>query len=269
LVRKNSPAATAAPAVADRLLDEARERAAAAQGRLHAAERADASLPGWEAEYGAALAAGRSSARRVAALEQLRASQVEAAGKRDAAVKAAGPALEAAAAELEASRDVVSAAAAAHLRALAGLAAASEAHNVLLSAQRAKVAELGLRVADDLADGAEHREGVLEQGGLRLGGRDWTTLPGGGVVAHALRQVYGQESAMHPLSQAGKYVWRAHQVEHRADGLQVPVLDTPAVPAPRTRLPSRPSVGDVLPPPEPLAGANVTGYEPGPKAARR
>jgi hypothetical protein len=267
MVRKNSPAASAAAPVTDRLLEQARERAAAAQGRLHAAERADASLPGWEVEYAAALAAERSSARRVVALEQLRAGQIEAAGKRDAAVKAAGPELSSAAAELTASRDKVGAAADEHLKALSALAAAADAHNQLLAGQRAHVAELGLRAADDLADGVEHSEGVLEQGGLRVAGTDWTVLPGGGVVAHALRQVYGQESAMHPLSQVGRYVWRAHQVEHRADGLKLPVLAAPAAAAVPVQA-SRPSVTDMLPPAEvPAPGSNPTGYEPSP--ARR
>ena len=69
----------------------------------------------------------------------------------------------------------------------------------------------------------EHAEGVLDGPGLRAGGTDWTPVPARGVVAHALRQVFGRKARC-TAGEVGKYRWRPHEVEHRADGLKVPTL---------------------------------------------
>ena len=219
-----NPAGTAAFVTAE-VVGQARERVAAAAGRLQAAEQADPGLSGWDAEYDGASTALRAAERRLEALERLRAAQVERGGKREAAVKAAAPDLAAAAKELTASRDRVADAARRHLAALADLAGAVDGHNALLAGQRSAVAALGLAMRDDLvAEGGEHGEGTLEGGGLRADGVDWTPVPAGAIEAHALRQVFGGYSAVHPLAQVGKYQWRAHEVGQRADGLRVPSL---------------------------------------------
>jgi len=84
---------------------------------------------------------------------------------------------------LAASRDQVAAAAAEHLRTLAGLASAGSEHNARLAEARARVAELGLRVRDDLVDeGQDHAEGVLDAGGLRADGTDWLPVDAGGLT---------------------------------------------------------------------------------------
>ena len=151
---------------------------------------------------------------------------------------------------LGASRDQVAAAAAAHLTALAGLAGAIGSHNALLARSRARVAELGLRVKDDLVDGDEaHDEGVLDSGmGLRAGGVSWTVIPAPGIVSHGLREVF-TDGHRGPFL-ATKYDFRAHEIERRPDGLAVPVLadvgaQLPSAAAPPA-MPPRASVGDVM-----------------------
>jgi hypothetical protein len=267
-----NPAASATP-VTDDLLEQARARAEVASSRLRDAEHADLSAPGWESEYEAASAAVRATSRRVEALEQLRAAQVERGGQRAAAVKAAAKDLAGMAASLAASRDQVAAAAAEHLRTLAALSSAAAEHNARLAEARAKLAATGLRVHDDLVDdGQEHAEGVLDGPGLRAGGVDWLPVAAGGVTAHALRQVFGGEGPMHPLSQVGRYTWRAHEVEVRADGLKVPALaDAGAVaPEPPVRTAARGApLSDVLPPRDVPAGADVSGYRRAPRAERK
>jgi hypothetical protein len=110
-----------------------RERRAAAlipvDGQAPEAERGDPLAPSWPAEYESAAAAVRAASRRVEALEQLRAAQLERDGQRAAAVKSAQKDLAGMATVLSASRDQVAAAAAEHLRSLAALASAAAEHN--------------------------------------------------------------------------------------------------------------------------------------------
>lgn len=249
-----NPAGSATP-VTDKLLGEARARAEVAAARLHAAEHADPARPGWDDEYSAATAAAQAAARRVEALERLRAAQIERAGQRDAALKASTGDLKSIAAGLAATRDAVSATAAAHLKTLAALAVAVDAHNARLAEGRALLAAKGLRVRDELVDadaGQEHDEGTLDGPGLRAGGIDWTPVPAAGVTAHALRAVFADGGPRHPLADIGKRYWRSFEVEQRADGLKVPTLADvgaaiPAAPAPAL-LPQRPSIKDLMAP---------------------
>lgn len=261
-----NPAGSVTP-VTDKLLIEARARAEAAAARFRQAEHADPLASGWDAEFESATMAARATARRVEALEQARAAQIERGGKRDAALKSAAGDLKSIASGLTATRDAVAAAAAQHLKSLAALAVAEQAHNALLAQSRARLAELGLRVRDDLVDdGGEHAEGVLDSHGLRAGGTDWTPIPAAGVVAHGLRQVFGHENTLHPLSQVGRFTWRAHEVESRPDELRVPTLADAGVVPPETmpRVIARSApLADVLPPREDVPGhVNVSGYEP-------
>ncbi len=269
MARKNVPAAAATP-VSDKLLEQARAKAETAAARLRDAEHANPSAPGWETEYSAATAAARAASRRVDALEQLHAAQVERGGKRAATVKTAQKDLAATATSLAASRDQVAAAAAEHLRSLAALASAAAEHNARLAGARGRVAELGLRVRDDLAD-EDHDEGALDGPGLRAGGTDWLPVPGAGIVAHALRQVYGQESPLHPLADVGKYRWRSFEVEARPDGLKVPTLADAGATVPETPQPvvARPApLADVMPPREPASG-DVSGFQRAPRGERK
>ena len=95
----------------------------------------------------------------------------------------------------------------------------------MLARSRARLAELGLRTRDDLvAEGEEHAEGVLDGHGVRAGGVDWTPVPAPGVVSHALRQVLDTAPGFRGPFAHTKYVWRAHEVERRPDGLEVPTL---------------------------------------------
>lgn len=242
------------------MLALARERVSAAAERLRAAEGGDPTQPGWDREYEAATVAARAVERRLAALERLRAAQVERSGKRDAAVKSSAPELKSIAKALAASRDAVAAAAAEHLRTLAGLAVAEEAHNALLAKSRARLAELGLRVRDDLVDeGQEHDEGTLDGPGVRAGGTDWTPLPPGGVAAHAARTVYAACGPLHPLATVGGRTWRSFEVQSRADGLKVPSLKDAGAVAPQGPppmvMPPRLSVAEFVEHPEaPLPG---------------
>jgi hypothetical protein len=259
-----------APPVDDELLTEARTRAESAAARLQEAERTDPLSPGWDTEFETATSAARATARRVGALEAARAAQVERTGQREAQVKSSAKDLKAIAAGLSASRDQIAATAAEHLRALAALASAAAEHNARLAEGRTLLAERGLRVRDGLADGAEHGEGVLDGPGLRAEGTDWTPAPAAGLVSHGLRLVFGQESLLHPLSQVGRYAWRPHEVEARADGLKVPTLAdagavVPEVP-PRVIARGAP-LSDVLPAKEPATG-DVSGYQPAPRRGR-
>jgi hypothetical protein len=236
--------------VTDKTLAEARARAEAAQARLREAESADPTRAGWDQEYDAASAAVRATERRVTALESLRAAQLERSGKRDAAVKSAAGDLAAIAKGLAASRDAVAAAAGEHLRTLAALVNAAESHNALVGKSRDRLATLGLAVRDDLVDveaGQEHPEGVLDTG-VRAGGTDWIPVPAQGVVDHAVRQVFRD-----PLTQQGRFRWRAHETDQRADGLRLPSLaDVGAVLPPwppRVVIPERPSIRDFMAPP--------------------
>ena len=144
MARKYVNPAKSAPPVDDKLLDEARAKAEVTAARLREAERGDPLAPSWPAEYEAATAAARATSRRVEALEQLRAAQLERGGQRAAAVKSAQKDLAAKGTALATSRDAVAAAAAEHLRSLAALAAATEGHNALLSQSRARLAGAGL-----------------------------------------------------------------------------------------------------------------------------
>lgn len=270
MARKYVNPARSAP-VGDQLLTEARTKAESAAARLQEAERADPLAPGWSAEFEAASASARSAARRVEVLEAARAAQLERTGQREATVKALAKNLAGMAAKLSASRDQVAAAAAEHLRALAALESAAAEHNGRLAEARGRVAELGLRVTDLDSDGTEHDEGVLDGQGLRAGGVDWTPIPGAGVVAHALRQVYGTETQLHPLAAVGKFTWRAHQVEARADDLRVPSLaDAGAVAseAPARALARSTPLADVLPPREAPSG-DVSGFVRAPRHERK
>jgi hypothetical protein len=247
-----NPNRPAAGLVTDDLLDAARERVASTAARLRAAEGADPGAADWDEEYEISSGAARAAERRLAALESLRARQVERGGQRDATLKAAAADLETIASQLAASRDQVAAAAAAHLKALSAVASAVAAHNRLLAASRAQVASLGLQVRDDLLDeGSEHPEGTLDRG-VRVGGTDWIPIPPGGVEAHAARQVFASYGPLHPLAGVGKR-WRSFEVEARADGLAVPSLadvkatvpqSPPPVPRPKT-----PSIRDLMPAP--------------------
>jgi hypothetical protein len=236
--------------VTESTLAGAQVRVDRARERLQAAESADPLAPGWDGEYDAASAAVRAAERRLEALTSLRAAQVERGGKRDAAVKASGKELEGIAAGLRASRDQIAAAAAEHLRALAGLAMAVDAHNGKLAAGRARLAALGLAVRDDLVDeGQEHAEGTLDRG-VRAGATDWIPVDAGGVTAHALRQVFASYGPLHPLAEVGKYTYRPHEVQARADGLRVPSLANvkavvPSAPV-AAPIPDRPSIQDLM-----------------------
>ena len=267
MARKYVPATP----VTDPLLTEARARAAAASARLRDAEHADPSRDTWAAEYEAAATAARAASRRVEALEQLRASQLERAGQRDAALKTAAPELKRIASGLAAARDAVAAAADAHFKALVALGAAVEQYNTALAAGRARVAGFGLRVRDDLADGgADHTEGILDPSALRAEGTTWTPIPPGGVEAHALRQVFANHGAMHPLGEIGKYRWRSFEVEARPDQLQVPsVAEAVAPKAPRPVVARPAQLADLKSPPQDVpADVNVSGYEPAPAPRR-
>ena len=185
-------------------------------------------------------------------------------------MKASAKDLQTIAAGLATSRDAVTAAAAEHLRALAALASASAEHNARLAEGRALLAERGLRVRDDLEDGAEHGEGVLDGPGLRAEGTDWTPIPSAGIVSHGLRQVYGGQNRLHPLAEAGKYAWRPHEVEARADGLRVPSLaDAGAVApeAPQRVMARSTPVAAVMPPRETPSG-DVSGFRRAPRHER-
>ena len=253
-----------------------RERRAAAlipvDGQAPEAERGDPLAPSWPAEYESAAAAVRAASRRVEALEQLRAAQLERDGQRAAAVKSAQKDLAGMATVLSASRDQVAAAAAEHLRSLAALASAAAEHNARLAEARSSVAELGLRVRDDLdGDGAEHDEGVLDGPGLRAGGTDWTPVPAAGVVAQGLRQVFGPAGALHPLAEAGKYTWRPHEVEARPDGLKVPTLADAGAVAPEAppRVTARSAPVADLAPPRKTPSGDVSGYQRAPRHERK
>lgn len=246
MVRKNNNSARSATVVPDALLDEARNRAEAAAARLR---DADPLAPGWDDQYAAAAAAARAADRRLAAVEALRAAQVERGGQRAKAAAAAKVELDAMAAALGASRDQVAAAAAEHLRALAGLAGTTAEHNALLARSRARLAELGLRTRDDLvAAPAEHDEGVLDSGqGLRAGGVNWTAIPAPGIAAHALREVF--TDGFRGAFQATRFDYRAHEVERRPDGLAVPELAyvgaVRAAAPPQPVMPPRASIADM------------------------
>ncbi len=87
--------------------------------------------------------------------------------------------------------------------------------------------------------------------GLRAGGVDWIPVPGDGLAAHALRQVFGPHGPGHPLAELGKCRWRPFEVEARGDGLAVPTLKDVgghAVHVRRWDMPARPSIRDLMPP---------------------
>ena len=134
------------------------------------------------------------------------------------------------------------------------------------------MAELGLRVRDELAgEGQEHAEGTLDGPGLRAQGVDWLPVPSAGVVAHVLRQVYGQENRLHPLAEEDRYAWRPHEVEARPDGLKVPTLADAGAVAPETprRVTARSTpLADVLPPREAPSG-DVSGFVRSPRHERK
>ena len=76
--------------------------------------------------------------------------------------------------------------------------------------------------------GEDHEEGALDQG-VRAAAVDWLPVPPGALAAHACRQVFAARGPLHPLSGAGRYVFRPHECESRADALRVPVLDAGTV----------------------------------------
>src|SRR5215472_10314790 len=143
---------------------------------------------------------------------------------------------------------------------------AADVHNKALAAAQARLSELGLRVRDDLLpEDAEHGEGVLERG-VRADGTDWIPVDPAGVLAHALRLVFASYGRGHLMADIGRYRWRPHEVEARADGLKVPALTAPLPPVPLPApIPSdRLIVWYMLPEPQ---LAEVGGYYP-PKPPR-
>jgi hypothetical protein len=73
--------------------------------------------------------------------------------------------------------------------------------------------------------------------------------------------VFASYGPLHPLAEVGKYTWRSHEVEARADGLKVPAL-TSAVPAAPVAAPipaDRLSVKDMMAEPQ---LAETGGYYP-------
>jgi hypothetical protein len=262
-----NPNRPAAGLVTDELLDAARERVASTAARLRAAEGADPGAAGWDAEYEGASGAARAAERRLAALESLRARQVERGGQRAATVKASAADLQQLAVGLAASRDQVAAAAAGHLKALAALATAVDAHNRLLAASRAQVATLGLAMRDDLVDeGLEHPEGVTEGGGLWVGDVIWTPVPAPGLVAHALLAVFGMFRGPYASM---RFAWAPHETTARPDGLRLPtVKDAGAVlpPEPAAPVAARAAVVERPPPPP---QPDKYGYEPAPRRRER
>lgn len=271
MARKYVNPAKSAP-VDDQVLAEASAKAEAAAARRREAERADPLSPGWDTEYEAATAAARATARRLEALEAARAAQLERGGQREAAVKSSQKDLKALAAGLSAGRDQIAAAAAEHLRSLAVLASVAAEHNARLAEGRTLLAERGLRVKDELADdGDEHDEGVLDGPGLRAEGVDWTPAPAAGLVAHGLRLVFGAAGPLHPLAEVGKFTWRAHEVEARADGLKVPTLaDAGAtVPEAPPRVTARATPIADLAPPRKAPSGDVSGHQRAPRHERK
>ena len=96
-------------------------------------------------------------------------------------------------------------------------------------------------------------------------------MPAAGVVAHGLRQVFGAAGPLHPLAEVGRFTWRAHEVEARADGLKVPTLADAgaAVPEAPPRVTARATpLADVVPPREAPSG-DVSGYQRAPRHERK
>jgi hypothetical protein len=119
------------------------------------------------------------------------------------------------------------------------------------------------RVEVDLADGAEHDEGVLDGPGLRAESTDWTPAPAAGIVGHSLRQVFGAAGPLHPLAEVGKYAWRPHEVEARADGLKVPTPTDAGAVAPEAppRVAARATPVADLAPPRKVPAGDVSGFQ--------
>ncbi len=255
MARKYVNPAGSAPAVPVGALDEARAAAKIAADQLREAEDADPGAPGWNELHATAHRAARVATHRVETLERQAAERLERAGKRAAAVKAAAKDLTAMGTALAASRDQVAAAAAEHLRSLAALTVAAAEHNSRMAEARAVLAAKGLQVSGD--EDAEHEEGILDAGGLRAAGTDWTPLDAAGVIAHGLRLVFAAAGPAHPFAGIGRYTWRAHEVEHRADGLKVPTLadaGAAAAESPRRARTARPSARSMSAPVEGDAG---------------
>lgn len=229
------------PATEDRV-SEAQQRLDAAREQLRSAEAADPLAAGWEARYERASTAVRACERRLTALETLRAAQLERGGQRDAAVQAAAKELAATAKSLAASRDQVAGTWAVFLKAAAALQADSAAHNGNLSAARSMLAAKGLAVRDDLVDvdsGAEHAEGSLDSGGVRLGGVDWTPVNVKALIVHALVEATGK---FHGPFSGMRGSCPPHQVTSRPDQLAVPVLAQAGPAAAPAAGPQRPTI---------------------------
>jgi hypothetical protein len=272
MARKYNPAKSTT-IVTDRLLAAAGDRLDAARVTLREVEQADPTQSSWDGQYDAAASAVRACERRVAALTDLRAAQLERGGKRDQVVQESAGELSQMAAGLGSSRDALAAALAEHLPALAAVVTAADAHNRGLAAAAARMGELGLRVRDDLVDeaaGQEHAEGLLDYAvrrGVRCGGVDWIPVDPAGVVAHALREAFASYGRGHPMADMGRYAYRPFEVEARADGLAVPVLKDPP-PGPKRPAQARMTPLEQVHPPDRTPDP-ITGLWREPKSERR
>lgn len=235
MVRKNArPANTAL--VTDVQLDEARRQAAQAAARLAEVEKSDVTDPGWSDEIELATRNAKATARRLQALEALRATQLEQAGQRAAVAEAAAPEVAKMAAVLASSRDAIADAAAAHLVSLAALAMAAEAHNATLASFRSRLAELGLAVGEEVT------EGTLGSDALVAAGITWQPVPADGFIASAVRQVLPAVMAPgNPFNAVTERSWLPSQLTRRRDGLAPPTLDAVGATAPKAprRIPWR------------------------------
>jgi len=229
--------------VTDEQLEQARERAQITQENLREASTADPLEPGWDSRYQAAQDAHRMTARRLEALESLRAAQIERTGARSDLVTNSARLFKEVSDSLTSSRDAISAAAQEHMDSTAKLVLAVNEHNANLKSAHDQFAGMGLRVRDDLIeDGADHDEGCHDSQGVRVSGTDWTPVPADGVAAHALTRVFAVTDGPYNTFVRLGLLWRDYQVTARCDHLEMP--DVPELlhpePAPGvTRKPAR------------------------------
>jgi len=216
----------AAHPVKDEQLEEARKRVREAEERLRDAQSDDPLDPSWTARYEHAQQVHNIMAARLAALQAVRAAQVERQGKRAETVAKNQDTFKDISASLTATRDAIAAAAVKHMQATAELVQATEAHNQNLKDQHDRMAELGLRIRDDLLEGQpDHPEGChdnLSGQGITLLGTTWMPVPAGGVVTHALVGVFAVTRGQHHEFAGLGYRYPAHQVTSRVDGLVLP-----------------------------------------------
>lgn len=218
------------------------ERARARAGELAAVVTAleDSSTPSqrWEDQHAAATAQAQAAERRAASAARLFDELQQRKDDRVKRAKGAARELRGQAVALDASAGQVNAALKDLAKSAAAVVTAASGHNQLVTSTRARLADLGLYVADDTGS---YDEGADDQGAMLAGKLRAPVDPAAALMA-VIVGVFKRHNPNHPLARTHLQTWR---LEAAGLDLAGPAgVDVPRVPEPARA--DRPSLAEIL-----------------------